>query len=96
MLRAQHDVDVADAEVTTLQKSVDYWKEVRTSLGGEIKPIGKGTFVIYMTNLKEKQKKLFNSYLERKRGKQLEHCIIKILEIFTSFGEMSKQVYKRY
>lgn len=36
MLRAQHDVDAADAEVATLQKSVDYWKEVRTALGGEI------------------------------------------------------------
>lgn len=35
MLRAQHDVDAADAEVATLQKSVDYWKEVRTALGGE-------------------------------------------------------------
>lgn len=35
MLRAQHDVDAADAEVATLQKSVDYWKEVRTALGGK-------------------------------------------------------------
>ena len=35
MLRAQHDVNAADAEVATLQKSVDYWKEVRTALGGK-------------------------------------------------------------
>ena len=36
MLRAQEQLKAVESEVATLQKSVDYWKEVRTALGGEI------------------------------------------------------------
>lgn len=36
MLRAQEQLKAVESEVAALQKSVDYWKEVRTALGGEI------------------------------------------------------------
>ncbi len=35
MLRAQEQLKAVESEVAALQKSVDYWKEVRTALGGE-------------------------------------------------------------
>ena len=35
MLRAQEQLKAVESEVAALQKSVDYWKGVRTALGGE-------------------------------------------------------------
>lgn len=71
MLRAQHDVDAADAEVATLQKSVDYWKEVRTALGGDIKPIGKGTFGNIYDQFKGKAKEAIQFLLGKKEGEAI-------------------------
>ena len=71
MLLAQHDVDAADAEVATLQRSVDYWKEVRTALGGEIKPIGKGTFGNIYDQFKGKAKEVIQFLLGKKEGEAI-------------------------